>query len=175
MLALLPLSGVQAKRPPKPPPDAWAQCEADDLAREIVPVDPNAPLPDEAPIEAEANRVESSPTQSVLEGDVRLSRGGQRLRADRITLERSANRALIETPFTYGDPRQAVRGKRADVDLDAETGWFKDADYYLPERKAQGSADEIRVDRGKSGARWGKPPIPPALAAEKTGNCARAK
>lgn len=155
-LALLPLSGVQAKQPPKPPPDAWVQCEADDLAREIVPVDPSAPLPDEAPIEAEANRVESSPTQSVLEGNVRLSRGGQHLRADRITLERSDNRARIETPFTYGDPRQAVRGKRADVNLDAETGWFKDADYYLPERNAQGSADEIRVDRGKKRSQMGK-------------------
>ena len=150
-LVLLPLAGVQAK-PPKAP-DAWARCEPDELAREIVPASPNAPLPDEAPIQATADQAESSSTQSVLEGNVNLSRGDQRLRADRVTLERPANRAKVEGKFTYGDSRQALRGKRAEVDLNAETGWFKDADYYLPERNAQGSAEEVKLDRNKRQSR----------------------
>ena len=151
-LALLPASGIQARQP-SPPFDAWSQCEADELAGEIVPIDPSAPPPDESPIQAEAGRVESSPTQSLLEGDVRLERGGQRLRAERVTLERPGNVARVDSPFRYGDSRQSVRGKRAEVDLNAQTGWFKDVDYYLPERNAQGSAEEIRLDRNNQRGR----------------------
>ena len=145
-LALLPVIGPRAQQTP-PLSGAWIQCEADELAGEIVPFDPSAPVPGEAPIQAEAGRVESSPTQSVLEGDVRLTRGGQKLRADRLTLERPGNVARIESPFLYGDSRQALRGKRAEVDLNTRTAWFKDVDYYLPERNAQGSAEEVRLDR----------------------------
>lgn len=152
-LALLPLSGSQAEQLVEPT-EFWVQCEADDLADEIVPVDPTAPS-DETRIQVEADQIESSPAQSVLEGDVRLSRGSQRLRADRITLERPANRARIESPYTYGDSLQALRGQRAEVDLNAQTGRFEDVEYYLPERNAQGSAEEIRLDRGKRRSRLG--------------------
>ncbi|MBK8182445.1 MAG: LPS assembly protein LptD [Candidatus Competibacteraceae bacterium] len=149
----MPLQDIQAQQPERS--GAWIQCEADDLAREIVPSDPNALTPDQAPIQAEAGQVESSPTYSVLESNVRLSRGVQRLRADRMTLERPANRARVEGPFVYGDSRQALRGKSAEVDLNAETGWFKDVDYYLPERNAQGSAEEIELNRRKQRSRFG--------------------
>lgn len=153
MLALSPLASVQAAKKAKAT-DPWAQCEPDELAREIVPATPNAPPPDELPIQAEADRAESSPAQSLLEGNVNLSRGDQRLRADRITLERPANRARVEGEFTYGDPLQALHGKQgAEVDLNAETGWFKDADYYLSKRNAQGYAKEVQVDRAKRQSR----------------------
>jgi LPS-assembly protein len=151
LLALLPLAAVRAQSTDVLAP--WAQCEADELAADIVPATPNAPPPDERPIQAEAERGEFSPTQSRLEGDVSLSRGDQRLRADRITLDRTANRARTEGPFTYGDPRQALRGRQADIDLNAETGWFKEVDYYLPERNAQGHAEEARVDRSRGRSR----------------------
>ena len=143
-LALLPASGIQARQP-SPPFDAWSQCEADELAGEIVPIDPSAPPPDESPTQAEASRVESSPTQSLLEGDVRLERGGQRLRAERVTLERPGNVARVDSPLRYGDSRQSVRGKRAEVDLNAKTGWFKDVDYYL--NQAGGCSDNARKSK----------------------------
>jgi LPS-assembly protein len=125
----------------------WALCEPDDLARDIVPATTHASPPDQLPIQAEAARLDSAPDQSVLEGDARLSRGDQRLRADRITLDRQTNRAKADNGFVYGDPRQALRGKQAEVDLNAETGWFKDVDYYLARRNAQGSAEQARVDQ----------------------------
>lgn len=150
-LTLLPLTGIQAKSPKVP--DAWARCEPDELAPEIVPATPNAPPLDERPIQGEAERLESSPARSLLEGNANLSRGDQRLRADRITLDRTANRARTEGQFTYGDPQQALRGQQAEVDLNAEIGWFKDVDYYLPERNAQGYAGEARVDRSRDRSR----------------------
>lgn len=150
-LTLLPLIGVQAKSPKNPA--RWAQCEPDELAREIVPATPNAPPPDEAPIQVDARQVESSSTQSQLEGNVSLTRGEQRLRAEHMTLERPANRAVVDTPFVYGDHQQALRGKRATVDLDAGTGQFEGVDYYLPGRNAQGSAAKVAVDRDKKQSR----------------------
>ncbi|CDH47648.1 MAG: LPS assembly protein LptD [Candidatus Competibacteraceae bacterium] len=146
-LVLLPLTGVQAQA--IAPPTPWALCEPDELAQDIVPATPNAPPPDDLPIQAEANRLDSSPTESRLEGNAHLSRGDQRLRADLITLDRSDNRARAENGFVYGDPRQALRGKQAEVDLNHETGWFKEVDYYLPGRNAQGSAEEVRVNRNQ--------------------------
>ena len=146
-LVLLPLTGVQAQS--ADPLSPWVQCEADELAREIVPATPNRSPLDDLPIQAEAERAESSPAQSTLEGNVSLSRGDQRLRAERITLDRAANRAKAENGFTYSDPQQALRGQQAEVDLNAETGTFQDADYYLPQRNAQGSAREVQVDRNK--------------------------
>ncbi|MBE2293824.1 MAG: LPS assembly protein LptD [Phycisphaerales bacterium] len=142
-LALLPLTGVQAQSEFNP----WLQCEADELAPEIVPLTPNAPPPDQLPIQAEANQVESTSTLSVLEGDVKLSQGDQHLRANQVTLDRPTNHLRVEGGFTYGDPERALRGQRAEVDLDADTGQFGDVDYYLPRRNAQGHAKTVHVDQ----------------------------
>ena len=151
VLALLPPTSLRAQSADLLAP--WAQCEADELAADIVPATPNAPPPDQRPIQADAERAESSPTQSVLEGNASLSRGDQRLRADRISLDRATHRARTEGQFTYGDPRQALRGQQAEVDLNTETGWFEEVDYYLPERHAQGRAGNVRVDRSRGQTR----------------------
>jgi LPS-assembly protein len=145
--SLLPLAGLHAQSDGAPSP--WTQCEADELAQDLVPVTPNLPPPNELPIQAEAERAESSPAQSTLEGNVSLARGDQRLRADRIILDRAANRAKAENGFTYSDPQQVLRGQQAEVDLNTEAGWFQDADYYLPQRNAQGSAKEVQVNRAE--------------------------
>ncbi len=147
VLMLLPLCGVWAQSTDLT--ERWALCEPDELAREIVPATANPPPISEQPLQAEATQLDSFPAESRLEGDARLSRGDQRLRADRIILDRQDNRARADNGFVYGDPRQAVRGKQAEVDLNNETGWFKDVDYYRPERNAQGSAREVRVNQNQ--------------------------
>jgi len=143
VLTLSSLAGVQAQSTDAL--DPWVQCEIDELAGDIVPVDPNLPPPNELPIQAEAGRLDASPAESVLEGNAKLSRGDQRLRAEKLTLERPTNRVRTDTGFVYGDSHQVLRGKQAEVDLDAKTGQFKDADYYLPRRHAQGHAENVHV------------------------------
>lgn len=150
-LALLPLNGVRAQTDDTLNP--WGLCPPDELAGFITPVIPDPGLPAQQPIQAEADQLDSSPTESRLEGDVRLSHGDQTLRAGKITLERPANRARAEGGFTYGSPRQALRGQRADVDLNSQTGKFQKTDYYLPGRHAQGHAEEVRIDRNQQ-ASW---------------------
>ena len=144
-LALLPPTGGWAQAEDVLSP--WVQCEIDELAEEIVPATPNPPPLDELPIQAEAGRLDSSPTESRLEGNAKLSRGDQRLRAETITLERPTQRAKADHGFVYSDPRQVLRGQQAEVDLNAETGQFGEVDYYLPARNAQGHAQEVRIDR----------------------------
>jgi LPS-assembly protein len=144
-LTLLPLTGVRAQSTDALNP--WVQCEIDELAGDIVPVTPNLPPPDGLPIQAEAGRLDAAPTESVLEGNAKLSRGDQRLRAEKLTLERPANRVRADDGFVYGDPHQVLRGKQGEVDLNAKTGRFKDADYYLPKRHAQGHAENAQVDQ----------------------------
>lgn len=144
LLILLPQAPVQAQSTDALNP--WVQCEIDELAGYLVPAPPDAPPLDQAPIQAEARQLDTTPAESQLEGDVRLSRGNQSLRAEKITLERPANRAQASGGFIYGDSSQALRGQQADVDLNAKTGQFKDVDYYLPTRNAQGSAETVQVD-----------------------------
>lgn len=144
-LVLLPLLGVvQAQSIDSVAP--WVRCELDALASEVLPAPANPLLLTAAPLQVDAAQVESSPTYSLLEGNVTLEHGAQRLRAERIALQRPENVARIDSAFTYASPHQVVRGRQAQVNLNDETGWFKDADYYLSERNAQGFAEEARVD-----------------------------
>lgn len=144
-LVLFPLSGVQAQSADVL--DPWVQCEIDELAKDIVPTTPDASPVAQQPLQAEAGQLDSSPAESRLEGDARLARGEQRLRAEKIILERPAQRARAEGGFVYSDSRQVLRGQQAEVNLNAETGQFKIVDYYLPARHAQGRAEEVRLDR----------------------------
>jgi len=144
-LALFPVAGAWAQSADLPGP--WARCETDVLASEIVPATPDTPPAGQAPLQADAEQIESSATQSLLEGNVNLTRGEQRLRAERISVDREANRAQATGGFVYGDSRQALRGQEADIDLASESGSFKEVDYYLAERNGQGSAKTVQVDR----------------------------
>ena len=145
VLALLPLAGTHAQSAAVL--DPWAQCELDPLARFIITPAPDTPPPEQQPIQVEAQQIESSPTESRLQGDVQLSHSDQRLRAEKIILERPSNQVRTEGEFTYGNQRRALRGQRAEINLDSQTGQFWATDYYLPERHAQGHAEEVRVDR----------------------------
>lgn len=100
-----------------------------------------------SPLEFTADQVLSSASEAVLEGDVRVRQGDQRLQAPLVTLDRLANRVQASDNVVYGDPKLAVRSRQADLDLNNESGQFKDAEYYLPSRNAQGKAAQVRIDR----------------------------
>jgi len=65
----------------------------------------------------------------------------------------------------FGDPRQALPRPAGGSGPERRTGRFKEVDYYLPIRNAQGHAEEVRVDRRQRKTGWKTPPIPPAGAA----------
>lgn len=127
-------------------------CAQDPLAAlvqpAIEPVDDDDP-----PLEFSATQGQSSPDGALLEGDVVAVRGEQRLTASQVQLDREANRVSAEGGVEYGDPRIAVRSDKASLDLDAESGEFEGADYYIPERNAQGSAQRVAISKRDGVAR----------------------
>lgn len=138
-LMLAPVTGLRAQ-----PAEFLALCSVDPLA-ELLTRDTGAD-PQASPTRFTAESGEVTPGRAELLGGVDVTRGDQRLSAPRIDLDREANR-LIAEDVRYGSPTLAVRGARAELDLDRETGRFEDAEYYLAERNAQGSAARIDVER----------------------------
>ena len=127
-------------------------CPRDPLADLVQPAT-EAGDTDEIPLEFTATQGQSSPEGALLEGDVVAIRGDQRLSASQVQLDREANRVSAEGGVEYGDPRFAVQSERAALDLNEQTGQFEEADYYLPERNAQGSAGRVAVSRREQTAR----------------------
>ncbi|MDQ2695076.1 MAG: LPS assembly protein LptD, partial [Pseudomonadota bacterium] len=150
LLALLLCTPARAQAPARPDPLLWALCEPDDLAY-LVTADSGVEEEDAA-VDFTADTVDSSPTRTTLEGNVQVRRGDQRLTAPKVSLDRTINRIEAGQGAEYGDPRLAVRAERGEVDLDTEIGRFWDAQYYVPTRNAQGSAERVvtNQDTGRS-------------------------
>lgn len=126
-------------------PDIFTGFCAQDPLAELVQPRRADNASDELPLEFTATQGQSSPDGALLQGDVVAVRGSQRLSASQVQLDRATSRADAEGGVEYGDPRIAVRSQRASVDLDDESGEFEEADYYLPERNAQGSAGRVQI------------------------------
>ena len=123
----------------------WQQCDVDPLA-DLLRSDTGVPL-GEGEIRFQADSAEvSQTTGGILRGDVIVEQGDQQLQAPNVELDRAANRVRAED-VRYGSPVVAVRSERAEVDLGANTAEFDQADYYIPVRNAQGSADKVIVER----------------------------
>lgn len=121
----------------------WALCEADPLAALILPKT-NAPA--DGPTEYLADSAMSSAEEARLEGNVQVHRGDTQLEAPLLTLDRQANVAHAPDGLRAGTPSLAVTAKRGAYAVDEHVGDFSDAQYYVPQRNAQGEAAHI-VDR----------------------------
>jgi len=123
---------------------AWRLCEADDLAR-FIRSDTGA-IPD-GPIRFLADEGQATLGEALLEGDVRVNQGDRYLQANEVSMDRQANRVQASGEVIYGDPELAIRSRSAELDLTDEIGIFNQADYYVPQRNAQGSADRVQTER----------------------------
>ena len=125
-------------------PSLWAHCEPDPLAESITAA--GASDLGEEEIRFSADQSEVSPSLAVATGDVLVEQGDQRLRAPKVALNRERG-LLSAEQADYGAPELAVRSQSAEVDLNQETGVFNQAQYYLSLRNAQGSAEQIKMQR----------------------------
>lgn len=142
LLALTPLAGVQAQSTTSIAPQF---CPPDPLAGLIRP-DTGADAGDPA-INFTADEAASSPDAAELSGEVIVEQGDRRLEAPRVVLDKRTSRIRAEENVSYGDPRLAVRSERAELDLEQNTGVFDNAQYFIPERNAQGDAAQVRVNQ----------------------------
>lgn len=127
------------------PPGPWALCSADPLAGLLTP-DTGA-NPDTSPTRFTADSGEVTPQSARLRGDVVVNKGDLQLSAPDMDLDRVAGQLSAED-VRYGSPELAVQSHSARVDLDREIARFDQAEYYLAQRNAQGSADQVEVERG---------------------------
>ncbi len=127
-------------------PASWALCTPDPLAS-LVTRDTGAPR--SGPTVYTADTADSDPATARLAGNVVVERGDQRVAAPELVLDRNTNIGHAPQGADFGSPRLGLRAKRADVQLDDERAQFGDAQYYIPERNAQGSAVRVDDDRRK--------------------------
>ncbi len=139
LLALLPATGTQAQQA-----EFLALCAIDPLAELLTP-DTGAD-PDTSPVRFIAESGEVTPERAELLGNVEIDKGDLHLSAPRMDLDRITNQ-LSAADVRYGSPMIAVSSDRVQLDLEREIAYFENADYYLAERNAQGSAERIEVER----------------------------
>lgn len=148
LVLLLLSSGAQAQAVTSP--DLGLMCRPDPLAELVT---PDTGAPEDAPVRFTADTAQSSASEALLEGDVLVEQGDRRLQASSVSLDRLSNRLHAGGGVTYGDPTLAVRSREADVDMESEVGVFRDAEYFLPERNIQGSAERVEANRRTNQAR----------------------
>lgn len=139
LLLLLLASTATAQQP-------WLHCTADPLAELLRP--PSAAESGSDDIQFSADQAQVSPTEAALEGEVIVEQGDLRLQAPRVVLDRSDNTVSAQD-LRYGSSTLAVRADEAEVTLDAEMAEFYQAEYYLPDQHAQGSAGQVSIDRSQ--------------------------
>ena len=138
-LALIPLASAQQPAP------LWAHCSVDPLAGLLTTAGVSGLSADDIRFSAEQGEV--SPRLATASGAVLVEQGNQRLQAPQVDLDRE--RGILQAEqVEYGAPEIAVRSQSAEVDLNQQTGVFNQAQYYLPTLNAQGSAEQVQLQRG---------------------------
>jgi LPS-assembly protein len=127
-------------------------CRPNPLAESLPPA--TGAVLDDSPIRFTAETAESSPAEAVLKGDVEMEWGDQRLTASRLVLDRTRNVAMAKEGIVFSDPGLAIRGKKAEWNLDAKTGRFDNVEYFYPSQNAQGSASQLKTDRPNRKSRF---------------------
>lgn len=135
---LAPWTGLPARTPTGPNP--WLLCEPDPLAQ-FAPKATGASS--QGPTEISGESGEYSLEQGVIRGNVVITKGDQKLYGPEVTLDRINKVFTAKEGVVYGTPDLVVRGKQGGWRSNDNTGWFADAEYYLPGRNAQGAASRI--------------------------------
>lgn len=82
---------------------------------------------------------------SVFTGSVELAQGAQRIEANRVNYDPETSTVTIEGEASYSEPRMRVNARDLTYDIETQEAQFRDGEFVLPGRPAQGSADRIRV------------------------------
>lgn len=98
-----------------------------------------------------ADQVGGTQQRFVLEGNVVIERGDERLRADTVVYDKRRNRAEAEGDVILRQPGLEIRGSSGYTQIRGERGEFNDTRYALPDYNARGEAKRIeRIDASVS-------------------------
>ena len=135
--------------------DEWALCPAGDA----VPAFGDAPAPTgtpeqriEQPTDIEGDQLEGQQDQNtIVQGNVALSRGDQFLGTDRLTFNSETGQYVAEGSVRYSDSGMRIVAERAEGNQQDDSHTITDLRYQLTERRANGGAERIEL-QGERGA-----------------------
>lgn len=107
----------------------WADASADELLH----------------ISADNSRVDAATAS--FSGNVSANRGQEVFRSKSLHYQRQNRRIKASEGMLYGTPEFALRADKANYSLLSNDGNFSNADYYLTQQQAVGSAKELTVNR----------------------------
>ncbi len=82
--------------------------------------------------------------KATLEGDVVVSQGDRSISAEKMSYQRSAERAELQDGVTIRQPGMLIQGEFAEVSTTQHKSTFDEATFILQENKIRGGADSVR-------------------------------
>ncbi|WP_119717399.1 LPS assembly protein LptD [Cognatilysobacter tabacisoli] len=135
--------------------DDWALCPVGDA----VPAFADAPAPTgtpqqriEQPTDIEGDQLEGQQDENtIVQGNVALSRGDQFLGTDRLTFNSETGQYVAEGSVRYSDSGMRIVAERAEGNQQDDSHTITDLRYQLTERRGNGGAERIEL-KGEQGA-----------------------
>jgi LPS-assembly protein len=133
--------------------DNWDLCPINNA----VPVFDDAPAPSGTPqarigqpTEIEGDQLEGvEKDNTVVQGNVALSRGDQFLGTDKLTYNSETGKYVAEGSVRYQDSGMRVVAQRAEGDQEADSHRIEDVQYQLTRRRGNGGAERIELQGSK--------------------------
>lgn len=106
----------------------------------LTQADPNAPI--------DASALELSLEENIVEyrGDVEITRGPARLRADSASYSRDTQIVELRGNVSADNPAAELQGSRAELNLADNSSFVEDAHYRLRDLGTRGSARSVSID-----------------------------
>lgn len=102
-----------------------------------------------SPTEIEADEAEiEKDKQSVLTGNVRISRADQTLYSDRVVLNKQANQADAAGRVKYTDSQVQIKAEQAHLDFNTDENTFAETSFITFDRYSRGAAGQIQTQQG---------------------------
>lgn len=86
---------------------------------------------------------------STLSGNAEVSRDSQQVTADVIKYDQPAETADLNGNINYWDESLYLKSNEAFLELNKDTGNFKEADFVIKDSRARGTADKMLLEVGK--------------------------
>ena len=125
--------------------NTWGLCpEYSDIP--VPPPFASAPAADDIHITADhADLQQGGISQAV--GDIQMLRGNQQIRADKLVFDQQNNKASFSGDIYYWGHDLYLHGDSAYLELDNETGTFKNTRYMIKHHRGQGQADTLLTQK----------------------------
>jgi len=106
-------------------------------------------LRESSPIEIEADEAHiEKDKQTVLSGNVNITRADQSLQSEKVVLDKVTNQADAAGKISYTDSQIQIKSEQAHLDFNKDENSFAEASFITLDRYSRGSAGQIQTQQG---------------------------